>query len=808
MIESVQARQRGAYDFESHYDNLCALQDSVPLAAVKANLSSGILDINADRVRAPDWPPIIHTLQINKSLEYVAIRSHFTPPSDADEKRATVIRRKTPSIRSKEITFRLCKALQSCLQVTPTLMFIELTGVPLRDRDINALMKGVMKNKTLVHLSFEMCRIGDKGVEMICKGLKGNNKITSINLTGCSLSARGAELIAKLIKHQSMKRHTEAWRDSLRYGVPQMDKMPGLRRVTLNTNPLLGNDGAQALAEALKDDLWVKALDLHGTGISTSGAKAFLEVLKFNTTIEVLDLRRNPLIDRSVLHTIMEHLMINCNGKETEFQWIEPAVEEEKTPSKPQRSRRKTTKVLNNSIGKKTTIKVTPGSGHRRSKSTSSVSRQDLLDSLKPTPGLPWRTAARANRYRGFPPERTPRKPIDELSEAETTSVLITREDSCVDQSLDTMVELKMMEEDRISTDVQKRREQEIRALHVELEQMRRMLKEEREERSKSDNRVMQLMMENRRLEDDLRIAKLRSASGQHAHEASMIHDDSVLDSIESSFKQFHAFLDMLREAGLGELITMAGLTEDQMSFSRSFLKSPNKSLANMSTIHGNRPSRGSHVQRSDNLRPGSAGSVRQAGGHTMGHINSTAYLKEKAEADEVYRRLLRQTSGAFTSGISVDPLPISPLTQLSGDLAVDPKATHATSSTTPQEEGEVTHTPPNVDSPSDPLSGRRMNPTPTQDSDKVLKGPEDEPSPRPVPTPRHRTAAGREEGKGDMADTPAERRAVSRTSEANYSMDSFEQSFVSEREEVVVIGDDADLLESPNSRPIMLDKT
>ncbi|KAL8584060.1 hypothetical protein ACOMHN_022400 [Nucella lapillus] len=200
MIESVQARQRGAYDFESHYDNLCALQDSVPLPAVKANLSSGILDINADRVRAPDWQPIIHTLQINKSLEFVAIRSHFTPPSEADEKRALVIRSKTPSIRSKEITFRLCKALQSCLTVTPTLMFIELTGVPLRERDINVLIKGVMKNKTLVHLSFEMCRIGDKGVEMICKGLKGNNKITSLNLTACSLSARGAELIAKLIK--------------------------------------------------------------------------------------------------------------------------------------------------------------------------------------------------------------------------------------------------------------------------------------------------------------------------------------------------------------------------------------------------------------------------------------------------------------------------------------------------------------------------------------------------------------------------------------------------------------------------------
>ena len=65
MIESVQARQRGAYDFESHYDNLCALQDSVPLAAVKANLSSGILDINADRVR---WVVLAVSVTVSVSV--------------------------------------------------------------------------------------------------------------------------------------------------------------------------------------------------------------------------------------------------------------------------------------------------------------------------------------------------------------------------------------------------------------------------------------------------------------------------------------------------------------------------------------------------------------------------------------------------------------------------------------------------------------------------------------------------------------------------------------------------------------------
>jgi len=51
MIESVAVRQRGAYDFETHYNNLCALQNSCPIPAVKAHLACGKLDINGDRMR-------------------------------------------------------------------------------------------------------------------------------------------------------------------------------------------------------------------------------------------------------------------------------------------------------------------------------------------------------------------------------------------------------------------------------------------------------------------------------------------------------------------------------------------------------------------------------------------------------------------------------------------------------------------------------------------------------------------------------------------------------------------------------------
>jgi len=50
-MESVAIRQRGGYDFATHYDHLCALNNTCPLPAVKAHLSQRQLDINADRIR-------------------------------------------------------------------------------------------------------------------------------------------------------------------------------------------------------------------------------------------------------------------------------------------------------------------------------------------------------------------------------------------------------------------------------------------------------------------------------------------------------------------------------------------------------------------------------------------------------------------------------------------------------------------------------------------------------------------------------------------------------------------------------------
>lgn len=77
MIDSVKVRRDSAADFFSHYEYLCALQDSVPLPAVRASLREGVLDFDADRLRSVDWAPLLNTLKINKDLPLISIKSFF-----------------------------------------------------------------------------------------------------------------------------------------------------------------------------------------------------------------------------------------------------------------------------------------------------------------------------------------------------------------------------------------------------------------------------------------------------------------------------------------------------------------------------------------------------------------------------------------------------------------------------------------------------------------------------------------------------------------------------------------------------------
>lgn len=562
MIDSVKLRRDCAADFFSHYEYLCALQDSVPLPAVRACLRDGVLDFNADRLRAVDWAPLLSTLRVNRDLPLVAIKSSFQPwlgetvlrSGGADTHR--ICRNRVPAVRSKDMSFQLCKALRGCLSVSGVLRNLELNGLILRERDLTSLTKGLSKSTSLVHLSLANCPIGDGGLEIICQGIKNSVTLKTVNFTGCNLTWQGACHMAKILKYQTMRRHEETWAESLRYRRPDLDCMAGLRRITLNCNTLIGDQGASAFAASLSEDLWLRALDLQQCGLTSEGAKALLEALETNRTLVVLDIRKNPLIDHSMMKAVIKKVLQNGRSADSEYQWVTSPSSKE--PSKTAKQRKKTI-VLGSSRKGKATIRI----GLATKKPSSNGRKQGLgKDCYAPNPlppgtsgFLPWRTAERAKRSRSSSLIKT--RDLSNHLKKSDFPVTVTVESPSSSETDETEDSSESVQEAPQKTSIKEE------TLQEKLEECLRQLKEERVIRLKADKRVSELEHENAQL----RNINFSLSEALHAQSLTnmILDDEGVLGSIENSFQKFHAFLDLLKDAGLGQLATMAGI--DQSDF-------------------------------------------------------------------------------------------------------------------------------------------------------------------------------------------------------------------------------------------------
>ncbi|XP_044898732.1 centrosomal protein of 78 kDa isoform X7 [Felis catus] len=432
MIDSVKLRRDSAADFFSHYEYLCALQDSVPLPSVRACLREGVLDFNADRLRVVDWAPLLSTLKINKDLPLISIKSFFQPwLGEIGCDRNKVCRSRVPAIRSKDVTFQLCKALKCCLSISNALKNLELNGLVLRERDLTVLTKGLNKSATLVHLSLANCPIGDGGLE-----------------------------------------------------------------------------------------------------------------------------------NHSVMKAVIKKVLQNGRSAKSEYQWItSPSVKE---PFKTARQKKRTI-VLGSGRKGKATIRIViwRHRGLGTKKPVSNGRKHSLgKDNYAPEPlppgvsgFLPWRTAERAKRSRGFPLIKT-RDVYNHLQQS-NFPVTVTVESPSSSEIEEVEDSSESVQEEPEKTSLKQE------ALQEKLEGCLKQLKEERVIRLKADKRVSELEHENAQL----RNINCSLSEALHAQSLTnmILDDEGVLGSIENSFQKFHAFLDLLKDAGLGQLATMAGI--DQSDF-------------------------------------------------------------------------------------------------------------------------------------------------------------------------------------------------------------------------------------------------
>ncbi|XP_061623656.1 centrosomal protein of 78 kDa [Phyllopteryx taeniolatus] len=575
--ESVQIKRRGAHDFTEYYTYACTRQESIPLTAVKIHIDKGILDFNGDRVKLADWPPILDSISINKHLHHIAITSTYQTShgcGDADRRYyKPVFRKKIPSIRSKDMTFKLCKALKECLSISPNLKTLKLNGLPLRERDLVNLTKGLAKSVSLEALSLANCPLADEGLEVICQSVKYSTRIKEIDFTGCNITWRGAEHLANIIQHQGMQRHGCVWAQSLRYQQPIYEGMGGLRRLTLNCNTLIGDLGAARLARELAEDLWVKAVDLQKCGLSNRGACHLLEVLKTNSTLRVLDIRNNPLVDNSLIKTIIEKILMKAEERAPEYCWIN-----KESPKASATKRRVVSSAsTERTASQKRTSTEDEGSVAVLHHQSTSRCRQ-----------VPHHSAARAGRQRGFPPADAKDHSFPVMQYGASQQYLQGQAPSTVRVTFasDSEEEDGNEEEGKAVVAGDQKpfnrshqdsvNERRLECMQMALHECRLRLGEERRARLKAESFLREFELENARLrENNLSLSKALEATGSALPDRRGLEDEDVLESIERSFTKFHAFLDLVKDAGLGQLASMAGIdTTDFLPLGRPQLSS------------------------------------------------------------------------------------------------------------------------------------------------------------------------------------------------------------------------------------------
>lgn len=312
--------------------------------------------------------------------------------------------------------------------------------------------------------------------------------------------------------------------------------------------------------------------------------------------------------------------MINCNGADTDYRWLK--AEPLKDPAKDRARVKRRVKTLQNQYGRR------GGRGgtleRRRSKSAGSLQ----LRAQENASHYPWRTAERAGRYRGFPPERpsSHTRSFEDVSLSASSQEASEKEDAMPDEP------------------------HSLKELQIDLEQAKRTLAEERNARRKADERVLELVMENQRLRYDNEDLRNRTSA--------LLDDDSVLESIETTFKQFHAFLDLLRDAGLGQLVHLAGFDESSFALPSSMLNASrmasssrlNKRAAedsrkSDSALLDEPPRRG--VSTDKQLERSSAASRPQRESQSERELSAQA----RQNFDDFYQRAVKDAEGRLANG-------------------------------------------------------------------------------------------------------------------------------------------------------------
>lgn len=220
----------------------------------------------------------------------------------------------TPVVYTKFIYTQLIEALENVMARNTILDTLIVEGLPLNGQYLVKFVKGLCSNASITSLNFARCQIDDDGCETLCNTIKHLMNVKSVNFSSCNLTAKGAAAVADLIKFQKIQRFSEAWAQSLRYRDIDPDSHSGVRKILLNGNPMIGDQGVEAIAEVLQEDAWIKDVEMQNCGLGDESAQHIINCLNLNKTILNFNVAGNPDITDHFYRHIIRSLTSSEGG--------------------------------------------------------------------------------------------------------------------------------------------------------------------------------------------------------------------------------------------------------------------------------------------------------------------------------------------------------------------------------------------------------------------------------------------------------------------------------------------------------------
>ncbi|CAG9797271.1 unnamed protein product [Chironomus riparius] len=308
-ILSYAQRKKGFHD---KYLSVCKSKILQPLPEVKIKQKNiHVLDFHADRIKANDWMAICDALKNDRTLKFVTIKLRKNDECILDhvdtlKKSRNVV--SIPVIYSKFIFNEFVESLQSILVSNNILEMLSLEGFPIRERFMMTLAKGCFTNRSIRVLNLSRSKIGDDGCEILCSNIKHLTNIETLNLSNCNIGVKGVNAVVDYIKTQKIHRFSEAWIRSLRYQSIDDTSFGGLKRIFLNSNPQIGDEGLKFLTDELSEDVWIKDIEVQNCGLTNVAANEIINCLTYNKTILNFNVANNLDLPEHMHRQILERL--------------------------------------------------------------------------------------------------------------------------------------------------------------------------------------------------------------------------------------------------------------------------------------------------------------------------------------------------------------------------------------------------------------------------------------------------------------------------------------------------------------------